>query len=168
MNYWPWWLGAIALAAVPLVHRVLLDRSFAVSGRFTALVDRIRFGAPEPAPALGEGAAAMLAALRAQTEEAFGASEIEAPAELTAQDERSIARLTSPQSSATHVLFFVGLALGGLISALLAGGVALRTGLAGDAFNRLVAQLHVPAPIVLLFGGVLVGVGTRMAAGCTS
>src|SRR5689334_11689449 len=42
IGYWPFWLGGLALAAVPVVHWFLLGRMFAVSGRYTALNDAVR------------------------------------------------------------------------------------------------------------------------------
>lgn len=173
MSHWPWWLGALVLASVPLVHRILLNHAFAVSGRFSALVDRVRFGREEP---VSDDTAALLAALREQTVEAFGADALDASdpqaSALDMSDPQAssgaTALSTSPQSMTAHVLFFVGLTLGGLVSALLAGAFELRTGLAGATFAALIERVHVPVPIVLLLGGVLVGVGTRMAAGCTS
>jgi uncharacterized membrane protein YedE/YeeE len=66
----------------------------------------------------------------------------------------------------THVLFFVGLALGGAVSALLAGRWHPSYRLDGTLLAHLVSA---PAlPIVLVLGGACVGFGTRMAAGCTS
>jgi uncharacterized membrane protein YedE/YeeE len=44
MMYWPWWLGGMSLAGVMLFHWVATRRMMAVSGRYTALVNRLRFG----------------------------------------------------------------------------------------------------------------------------
>lgn len=117
MNYWPWWLGGIALASVPIVHWVGIRRMMAVSSRYTALVDGAR-------------------------------SRQAAPATLN------------------HVLFFVGLVAGGAISALLAGRWHPSYRLDGALLARLVPGSTLP--VLLIFGGVCVGFGTRMAAGCSS
>ena len=34
IEHWPWYLGGLALASVPILHWLVLDRSLAVSGRF--------------------------------------------------------------------------------------------------------------------------------------
>jgi uncharacterized membrane protein YedE/YeeE len=158
----PFWISGFALAAVPILHWLLLNRALAVSGRFTALVDRLRFGKPEPAPADTD---ALIAALRAETIAAFGEGAVMAP---TAAPDTRAQLLPRPTPGYSHLVFLFGLMLGGVVSAALAGASVPTAGLHGDAFARVVAALGVPAPVVLGFGGVLVGFGTRMAAGCTS
>lgn len=69
---------------------------------------------------------------------------------------------------ATHVSFLVGLVLGGLASALLAGTFAPTFFDAGPAFASLFGRSPAVAATVMTLGGVLVGFGTRMATGCTS
>lgn len=68
----------------------------------------------------------------------------------------------------THVSFLVGLVLGGLVSALLAGTFAPTLFDAGPAFASLFGRSPAVTAIVMTLGGVLVGFGTRMATGCTS
>ena len=157
------WLSGLLLASVPVLHWLALDRGFAVSGRYTALVDRLRFGKREPPPSDTD---ALVAALRAETIAAFGEGAVREPdavpvagrAALTARADGSFA----------HLMFFGGLALGGTLSALLAGAFTPTASLHGELFARTVAALGVPAPALLAFGGLLVGFGTRMASGCTS
>jgi uncharacterized membrane protein YedE/YeeE len=75
------------------------------------------------------------------------------------------ARRAAP-GTVTHVLFFAGLVIGGVLSAVLAGQWHASYRLDGAVLAQLVSR---PAlPIVLVLGGVCVGFGTRMAAGCTS
>ena len=63
-----------------------------------------------------------------------------------------------------RALLLVGIVLGGLIYALLAGGPD-----AGSAYSWLDAHLTLGGEIALLFGaGLLIGVGARTAGGCTS
>ncbi|MDD9936404.1 MAG: YeeE/YedE thiosulfate transporter family protein [Myxococcales bacterium] len=165
MALWSWWLSSFALAAVPIAHWLFLNRAVAVSGRYSALIDRIRFGAPRD----GSGEmdqAALLEALRAQTAADFGDDAIEETEPSGESVDETIVR--SPQGSIAHLLFLAGLALGGAASAMLAGSFSLRGGLNGDVFASVVGQLGIPAPVLLLFGGLCVGFGTRMAAGCTS
>jgi uncharacterized membrane protein YedE/YeeE len=166
------WLGGLLLALVPILHWALLHRALAVSGRFTALVDRLRFGKPVEAPADTD---ALLAALRAETIAAFGEGALATPepapepaAELPAAAPAHAFVFLAPERSHTHAIFFFGLVLGGLLSALSAGAWVPTAGLNGELFARTVAVLSVPAPLLLGFGGVLVGFGTRMASGCTS
>jgi uncharacterized membrane protein YedE/YeeE len=111
--------------------------------------------------------AALLAALRAETLAALGPEALqEEPAE---QDEASeVPAAPPPTGTRGHALFLLGLVLGGGLSALVTGEWALTVGLRGTDFARIVEALQVPAPLLLFFGGALVGFGTRMAGGCTS
>ena len=161
IEHWSWWFSGLALALIPVLHWLVLDRTFAVSGRFSALVDRLRFGQVDE-PQLDM--AALIAAMRAETEREFGA---EAVAATTAEPEPG-ATPVLPDGPGLHALFLAGLALGGLISAWSAGALATTAGLSGTLFSRLTVELGVPAPLLLGFGGLLVGFGTRMAGGCTS
>jgi uncharacterized membrane protein YedE/YeeE len=75
---------------------------------------------------------------------------------------------TRPEPSSTHVVFFAGIALGGLVSMLLAGAFAPTLFDVGPAFTSTFGGSPLTTTLVMTGGGVLVGVGTRMASGCTS
>lgn len=121
MDYWPFWVGGIALAGIALLHWLLLGQLMSVSSRFSALVDRVRGEKP-----------------------------------------------TRPEPSSAHFVFFGGLALGGLVSALLAGTFAPTLIDVGPAFASTFGGSPAATIGVLTTGGILVGFGTRMASGCTS
>jgi uncharacterized protein len=77
------------------------------------------------------------------------------------------AALVDPKARRSWRLPFVGgIALGGLLSALLSGG-GHATFAMGRFDTALTASLPAKAALFLL-GGVLIGYGTRMAGGCTS
>lgn len=159
--HWSWWASGLALTLVPVLHWLLLNRAVAVSGRYSALVDRLRFGRTEAPDVDTE---ALLAMLRAQTEAEFGSDALETP-----ETGAGLApTVRGPQPPIAHVLFLGGLALGGLASALLAGGVHPTSGLHGETVSAFVHAIGLPLPALLVLGGVFVGFGTRMAAGCTS
>lgn len=194
IHHWPWWLGGLALAGVALTHWFVLGRQMAVSGRFTAIVNRWRFGAPDPGARALENAsrADLLAAIQAATHAEFGAEEEAASPE----DSRTPASITRTRKSdgeargalspiepgtepsavpvrrvrtlAEHAVFLGSLALGGLCSALLAGSLEFSLAPGGEIFAALFAKTPWGGALVLLIGGMLVGAGTRMAAGCTS
>ena len=185
IHHWPWWLGGLALAGVALTHWFLLGRQMAVSGRFTAIVNRWRFGAPDPgARALQNASRAdLLAALQAATYAEFGAEDEASGAHVSSSEtskpdgeasatlapiEPSAAPLPRVRTLAEHVVFLGSLVLGGLLSALLAGPLELSLAPSGEIFATLFAQTPWSGTLVLLVGGMLVGAGTRMAAGCTS
>jgi uncharacterized membrane protein YedE/YeeE len=162
MTYWPGWLGGIALAAVMILHWFGVGRMMAVSGRVTAIVDRLRFGREEDAGSGEEMTQEeLLAAIRAETTARFGSDALTAP---TATD--PVADKRPPQPFITHPLLFLSLAAGGWLATAASGGPTLA--LRSVGFTNLVGGSQALASVVLLFGGVLVGFGTRMAGGCTS
>jgi uncharacterized protein len=159
MNHWPFWLGGIALAGVAITHWVLLQRMFAVSGRLTALVNRVREGRTEPeTDAMTPEELAL--AMRELTAAEFGADALETPVVVEPPKPRT------PISTSLHLVFFGSIVVGGFLSALLAGTFHPSFHLDGQTFSRLL-----PGPwgvLALVGGGAMVGFGTRMAGGCTS
>jgi uncharacterized membrane protein YedE/YeeE len=65
-------------------------------------------------------------------------------------------------------LFFVGLCAGGLLSAWLRADLAPTLGLRSELFPRMFGHSPLVSCLVLVFGGALVGFGTRISGGCTS
>lgn len=166
MTYLPWWAGGVALASVMLLHWLLTRRMMAVSGRFTALVDRVRFGPPKNEAAEMTDAE-LIAAMQELTAEAFGPDAVK-PVEPEALAAAPALDRATQQTSSAHLVFLGGLALGGLISALAAGAFSPSFSLHGDAFARLTGGSPLRTVGILFVGGLFVGAGTRMAGGCTS
>lgn len=173
---WPaWWLGAILLSVVPVVHWLLLGQMLAVSGRVTRLVDAGRRalarvwqgrsrGTDGPAPDMTD--AELLAALVVATRAEFGpAADVPKAAEpavpLASTASRAEARVGE------DLTFFAGLLLGGALARLGRGPLAPGFHLDGTMLSRLCPSRGGQA-LLLLVGGVLVGFGVRMAGGCTS
>jgi hypothetical protein len=163
VSYWPGWFGGVALAVVMLLHWFGVGRMMAVSGRVTAIVDRLRFGRAGEAEEADEEMTQeeLLAAIRAETTARFGSEALTSP---TSTDPPAATR--APQPFLTHPLLFVAMAVGGLLSTL--GKSPPTAMLRGEGFASLVGGSPLLASVVLLFGGMLVGFGTRMAGGCTS
>ena len=155
---------SVCVQAEAVLHWFGIGRMMAVSGRVSAIVDRVRFGRADADDEDGDAEmtqAELLAAIRAETTARFGSDALTEPA---GTDVLEPAR--APQPFLTHPLLFVALAAGGLLSTLGSGSPTLM--LRGEGFTRLVGGSPLLASVVLLFGGVLVGFGTRMAGGCTS
>ena len=146
MSYWPWWLGGAALAGVIVGHWLLTRRMMAVSGRVTVLVDRVRFGSEPEEPEMTPEQ--LVLAMRAATAAEFGASALGVPLR-------------------AHFTLLGGGGAGGARGAALGGGVEPSALLCGEVFSSLFGRTHL-GPYALLFGGLFVGFGTRMAGGCTS
>jgi len=160
MAVWSWWLSGLALAAIPILNWTVTHRVFGVTGHYTALIDRLREGkAQDTAPDMQ----ALLAAMREETVSAFGADAVDTP-----EPDAAVPVFLASQSPGLHLIFFGGLALGGLLSVLLAGDLAFSLSLRTPTLSSISEHLRLPEPLILAFGGLLVGAGTRMAGGCTS
>ncbi|HEU5076656.1 MAG TPA: hypothetical protein VFU02_20845 [Polyangiaceae bacterium] len=177
MQHWPWWLGGLALASVALAHWFVLGRQMAVSGRFTAIVNRWRFGPPDADARRLHNAsqAELLAAIREATLAEFGSAEAASSREPTATGATSTAtadtvrsQARGPRTLGDHAVFLGSLVLGGLVSAASVGSLELTLAPTGEIFAKLFGETPGSGALVLLAGGALVGAGTRMAAGCTS
>lgn len=172
MNYWPFWTSGLALASVMLVHWLTTGRMMAVSGRFSALVNRLRYGDEGETIEAPLDQEELIRAIQAMTSETFGA-EVAEGEDTGASGERlkvepSGDRATpAPQTSWMHVVFFSSLALGGLASALLWGSFQSTWGLRSSGFASIFGD-GLGSSAALLIGGTLTGFGTRMAGGCTS
>lgn len=164
MQYWPFWLGGLFLAAVPLVHWFLLSRMFAVSGRLSAITDALR-GERRDDPQLAQDD--LIRLLRAETASAFGeASCADEPALTSSAGGSTI--IVPPTSTLAHLVFLVCVALGGTLAFWHSTGHLPSASGPDEAFHRLFGHGLGANLAVLLGGGVLVGFGTRMAGGCTS
>lgn len=152
--HWPFWLGALGLAGVAVLHWLGLGRLMAVSGSFSAFVNRARHREASPGDSMSEA------------EDELGPRSLASSADaLTAA-----ASLPAPRATmSNHAVFLLGLIGGGFLSAAIAGAFEITLGLRSQ---ELAAISHTSAPSgaipLLAVGGVLVGFGTRMASGCTS
>jgi len=181
LSYWPFWVSGLALASVMVIHWLATGRMMAVSGRFSALVNRLRYGGEgtQEEPMTSED---LVAALRAMTAETFGAAALEPAADAPREvvevaetqrppapevPERQAPRILGPQPPWLHVVFLSALLLGGFLSALLSGQFSASWGLRGEGFSS-TFESGAGSAAALLFGGILTGFGTRMAGGCTS
>jgi len=163
LSYWPFWASGLALALVMVTHLLVTERQMAVSGRFTALVNRLRFG---PAPELGMEQAELLEAIRAATLEQFGPDAVTTT--VTTEVPSSPAIPARAAGSMNHLLFFASLLVGGALSRALRGGVHPSLSLTSERLAGITAHSPLRLGALLALGGVCIGFGTRMAGGCTS
>ena len=77
----------------------------------------------------------------------------------------SVAR-TEP--SAHHLVFFGGIVLGGFLAALTSSSFSPTLFDVGARFSAIFGDDPIMTALFLVGGGALVGIGTRMATGCTS
>jgi uncharacterized protein len=160
-DLWPWWLGALALAGTALSYLLVIGRPLGVSGAVGVVLDgdALRAGG---APALDE--AALEAELLAATREAFGDDALlqlssAGPAALP-----STMPAGKPLLWTDSAAFLVAVIAGGLVATATRGTFTVATALPAS-----VTSLFGQGGWAALFvGGLLVGVGTQMAGGCTS
>ncbi len=168
LHDWPFWLGGTALAAICITHWLSIRRMLGVSGRYTAIVNHLRFG---PAEKESADEAALLQAMEAATLAAFGKEALaEQQAESTEPSAAKPASTASagPQSLTAHICFLICLVVGGFLAAALDGRYSLRFALRSEYLEKLVGGTLFSQGLLLLLGGILVGAGTRMGGGCTS
>jgi uncharacterized membrane protein YedE/YeeE len=122
----------------------------------------------------------MLAAIRAATQEQFGARAL-AVSQTTESAENAPLSDAVPDAALlpdavpkaparlyNHLLFFVSLIVGGAIAHWSFDGAPPVSGLRSQELSQLLGGNSAMLFVVLLLGGAMVGFGTRMAGGCTS
>lgn len=190
MSFWTSTSVALGLVSVAVVHWLFTRRMLAVSGAFTAIVNRVRHGRSETVTwTEAELQAAIAAATFAEFDPALTDADSGSSAELVDLESSApggealpadapsalveapavVGSLPPPpRSVAAHTVFLVALVLGGAVSSLLDGHYQLGFALQSETFSQLTGEHPLASVGLLLVGGALVGAGTRMAGGCTS
>lgn len=165
---WPFWLGAIALAAVSVAFALATGALLGVSGSYRRLLgwraERAREATERTLPS---DADALEALLLAETIAEFGADAVAAASAAAPERGASVApALSGRLPVSAHAVFLAALVLGGALAALSAGAFGTQPQLS-DEFS---ARFRGPwlGPVVLIVGGAMVGFGTSLAGGCTS
>ncbi len=170
MEYWPWWIGALALGGVSLGYLLLIGKMLGVSGSWAKVVgwkeDRelARSAAQLEEADDGEIEDALLAATLAE----FGAGAVdEKSADETSIDDGATAtQAVSHTPWTAHLTFLLAMFIGGLIAAMTSGQFEIELQLS-DTHSRIFGD-PMAVWLALLFGGMMVGFGAQMAGGCTS
>ncbi|VAX14234.1 hypothetical protein MNBD_GAMMA24-2007 [hydrothermal vent metagenome] len=168
MEYWPWWLGAIGLAAVCILNFLLLGRLLGVSGSWAKVVGwRDNRERSAELKLLAENKGNMGDALLAETLAEFGEASLK---ELGDESEIEVSGQSVIEDQYTpwtmHFVFLLFMFIGGLLAALMSGNFKLELILSPIHSQIFGADWEVW--LALLFGGIMVGFGTQMAGGCTS
>lgn len=167
MEYWPWWLGSVALALITVGFWYVLRRPLGVSGSWTAVLSwREARERRQVERAMRDNAVGANDALMAATIAQFGAR--------TAYQAMAGAARAAPVPSrrrtsipwTAHLAFLLAMLVGGLFVAAVRGDLALHRDM-GATYAQLFGT-GVGAYLTLLAGGIAVGFGTQMGGGCTS
>lgn len=166
-GYWPWWAGAMALVFVSLVYFRITGRTLGVSGFVWRLVRWRSERAAERADAELSDDEEFMAALMAATADEMGMPQ--EPIAVPAAEPGSVElRREVPQRVPVGMAFtfLCAVALGGFAAALSTGTAGVHTDM-DPLFHELFGTGW--TAILVLFGaGLLIGLGTSMAGGCTS
>lgn len=170
MQYWPWWIGAVALGGITVTFRILLGRPLGVSGSWARIAQWKESKKQETAAKmLANNSHATASALMAQTLAQFGETLLD---EQNKNDE-STASPNGTQAPAQYipviadVAFLLSMFIGSILVALASGDFHIQYHLS-ELHTKINGNSQIHAWITLFVGGVLVGVGTQMAAGCSS
>lgn len=172
MEYLNFVVGGAALAAVVLSHWFLAGRLPAMSGRYSTLIDRLR-GKKRTDDDFDLSPEELLEAMKELTMEEFGQDAMDAMDAEGAPDASSggavaaTATLTAPEAPSLGLIYMGGMVAGGFLSALMVGAVTPTMTLNGVRFHELFGS-GMTSVIPLVVGGFFVGIGTRMAGGCTT
>lgn len=177
-EYWPWWLGAIALAGITLGFWAIIGHPLGVSGSWARIIGwreshkRKKMESLTPnSPSARDDA--LLAATLAefgeqetfQTMYAAGAGTVVQATNEPGSSAKS-APVTGSTSWTVHLTFLLSLWVGGLLAALAMGGFQWHFDL--GQVHAMFFGNGVEMWFALLAGGAMVGFGTQMGGGCTS
>ncbi len=177
-DYWPWWAGALGLGVPTFAFRHFVGKKLGLSGTWERVLHTPTELEAERADAVLDDMAAFDAGLAAETAAMFGGD----------TGSGSVATLAPAADSSSHshdghagaaavpverrlplstqYLLLASVLFGGVLAALVSGRFEWRADM-GDAFSAIVVDGWGMWP-VLFGGGILVGIGTRMAGGCNS
>lgn len=175
MEYWTWWIGALALGGVSIGYFILIGKFLGVSGSWAKVVgwkeDREFARSVNEFQQADEGEIedALLAATMAE----FGAGAMDEQSDQDTQsgndNKNADAKTSSPGYTpwTVHLVFLLAMFVGGLIAAMTSGQFEIEFQLS-DTHSRIFGSDPTQIWLALLFGGMMVGFGTQMAGGCTS
>jgi hypothetical protein len=162
---WPFWLGALALAVTAVGYAASMGRLMGVSGMYERLLNaRVELSTEREERAF-QDRTLLAEALRRETlleMQRQGVKDI--PADVAPPAVPAGPEVAPRVPLWSQLVFLVAMFAGGALAKALSGGLTVQA--QPDPMH--VHLFGRAAPLALLFGGVLVGFGTRMAGGCTS
>lgn len=169
-DYWPWWAGALGLGVPTFAFRYFVGKKLGLSGTWERVLHTPTELEAERADAVLDDMTAFDAALAAETAAMFGGSDAGQGGATTLAPPASSGAAAVPVERrlplSTQYLLLASVLFGGVLAALVSGRFEWRADM-GEAFSAIVVDGWGMWP-VLFGGGILVGIGTRMAGGCNS
>lgn len=172
MEYWSWWIGALALGFFAVVFSFLTGKPLGVSGSWLSIARR-RDDAKvrESAKVFSGDQQAVNDDLLAMTMAEFGEDVVnETPQRRSGEANSDTTNAQVIRQDYTpwtvHVVFLATMFLGSYLASIYTGGFTLDIHL--SPVHAKIFENPGEAWLALLFGGMMVGFGTQMAGGCTS
>ncbi|VAW71432.1 hypothetical protein MNBD_GAMMA12-3977 [hydrothermal vent metagenome] len=167
--YLPWWVTAILLAAITLGFYLTLHRTLGVSGFWTrVVVPGLSGGESEVDELFRKNPKMLNDALMAATVAEFGKEEVAKyiSSRHGSTDISPATALTPRVPRSALIMFLIMLIIGGVIGGMVQNKVGFQLTL-GEVHTKLFGS-GFATPIMLFFGGLMVGFGTQMSGGCTT
>ena len=167
-KYWSWGVGALAMGMLTFGFWLVIGSTLGVSSSWDRMVRWHQDRELRQAKAFMQDnqAEAQDAMLAAAIEE-FGE---EAVQNMAASNTPTLAQAQTARQKRVpwqaHLMFLLMLFVGGYLSGMVGGGVTWQWSL-GEEFTGIFGSGW-DTWAILIFGGMLVGFGTRMSGGCTS
>jgi hypothetical protein len=171
IEYWPWWMGGLALAGLTILFRLVTSKPLGVSGSWYQVAYwKEQKAKAESIKNLSQNKDAATDALMAAALAEFGDAEIEdtlgsSVSGMTNENAPSpVAARNIPWTA--HLVFLICMATGGFLWAMYTGNFHIQMQLS-DLHTQL-SGTGWKLAFVLFIGGTFVGIGTQMAGGCSS
>lgn len=168
MEYWVWWIGALALGLFAVIYGLVTSKPLGVSGSWQRITNWRSDKELQDAEAFFDNKDEATDDLLAATLAEFGddaISEVNEPAEAV-NTTAAPAKKSSTAPAGAHLVFLASMFVGSFIAAYMHGGFEIQFELSEIHTRIFGTTWEVWAS--LLFGGMMVGFGTQMAGGCTS
>lgn len=173
MEYWSWWIGALALGLFAVIFSLLTGKPLGVSGSWLSIARRKDDAILKASAEVLEGNQDDIKDdLMAMTMAEFGEDIVtETPKRRKGEPDADPENETKLQQDYTpwtvHALFLVTMFLGSYIATITVTGEFSISLHLSDMHAKIFENTG-EAWLALLFGGMMVGFGTQMAGGCTS
>lgn len=172
MEYWSWWLGALALGFFAVVFSLLTGKPLGVSGSWLSIARRKDDALLKASADVLDSDQDMIKdELMSMTMAEFGNDVLDVnpqrrEGEVNAEVTEKFEMKQDYTHWTVHVLFLVTMFFGSYIASITTTDFSLSFEL--STIHSEIFENNGEAWLALLFGGMMVGFGTQMAGGCTS
>ena len=169
-SYWPWWLGAIILGSIVFMFWFVVRIPMSGSSSWQRLVGwREEMARHHIEKDIHNASTSdVMQAMMAETIAEFGEESVaQQMAGGSSVEEKIVVVNDIPKRAPwqAHITFLIMMMVGGLVASLTTAEFEFKMDLGSDYMRYFGDGWHIW--VILVFGGILIGFGTRMAGGCT-